>query len=269
MKREPVFALQGWYPADYRDAMAKLQSFVRTDRTPSAALGVVVPHAGWVYSGATAGKLYAEVEIPGRVIVLCPSHRGRGANIAVWASGSWETPIGEVPVDRDFAAALCQKDLRAKPDFEAHLTEHAIEIQLPFLLYRNPKVRIVPIRLGHLRYPEAAVFAQNLADLILEAPGETLLVASSDMSHEPNPDRVATNDRIARDRLLQLDALGLMDAVEEQDITMCGYLPAAVVMETAKRLGARTAREVAYTNSAEISGRTDYVVGYCAVRFDR
>ena len=268
MIRQPVFAHQGWYPADRALAEKQLDKYLQSEKEPSPALAVISPHAGWVFSGPTAGRLFAEVEIPDRVVLLCPTHRGFGPKVAVWAEGLWLTPLGDAEVDADFAGSLLSNCLICKEDYDSHRDEHAIEIQLPFILARNPKARIVPLQLGRLDYADIETLAASLVKTVQDSQGGTLMVASSDMSHESDYNLVKKNDQLARERVMDLDARGLVDTVEANRITMCGYIPAAIVIEAARRLGAAKAVEVAYTTSADVSGRHDYVVGYLAARFD-
>lgn len=269
MRREAIFGKQGWYPDQAGSANEQLELCLKADEAPSPALAVISPHAGWAFSGATAGRLYAGLEVPGRVLVLCPMHRATGERVALWPSGEWETPIGDMAVDEEFGEQLKNNCSLVQDDFEGHLLEHAIEIQLPFIKARNAESCIVPIRLGHLSDKECLLFAQGLQKTIEAADGPTLIVASSDMSHESDYERVKKNDALAKEKILAMDAQGLLDTVEQHSITMCGYLPATVAIMTARLLGATSAVEVAYTTSADVSGRFDYVVGYLAVRLDR
>ncbi len=269
MIREAVFARQGWYPLDEAEARKALKSFLKSDNPPRPAVAAIAPHAGWVFSGPAAGRLYAELEIPERVVLLCPTHRSPGPLAALYDRGAWETPLGPMEVDEPFAEKLAENSPLVTRDPSAHRDEHSIEIQLPFLKARNPNAKIVPIRLMHPGPAEIARLAEDLAATIREAHGETLIVASSDMSHEDDLHRLQENDRLAREKIKDFDAFGLMETVAAHGITMCGYLPAALAMQAAKHLGAVKAAEVAYTNSAEVSGRSDYVVGYLAARFDR
>ncbi len=272
MRREAVFAKQGWYPYDADEAREALADFLKKPESDSNiatdAVAVVSPHAGWAYSGGVAGELFAGLNVPDRVIVLCPMHRSGGERIAVWPEGSWETPLGDMPVDEEFTREIIREFPAAAEDYEGHMSEHAVEIQLPFIKARNKDAKIIPIRLGRLGYKEIIAFGQILAKLIEKDSCKTLIVASSDMSHEGNLEIVAQNDEAATEQLLAMDLLGFLDVVEEKRISMCGYIPAAVAMSAAAELGAVKALKVAYTNSAEISGRTDYVVGYLGLRFD-
>ena len=117
-------------------------------RAPAAALGAIVPHAGYVYSGPVAGAVYAAVAVPSTAVILCPNHTGRGAPLALDPSSAWRTPLGDVPVDRGLAERLLALCPSLEEDAEAHRREHSLEVQLPFLQVLRPGVRIVPISIG-------------------------------------------------------------------------------------------------------------------------
>jgi len=269
MKRQAIFAEQGWYPQKSELARRQVEMCLDWEKQESETVAAMVPHAGWAYSGTTAGKLYAEIIIPDRVVVLCPMHRAGGENVALWDEGVWETPVGDVEVDEEFARALLKNSDLCKSDPESHRLEHAIEIQLPFLKVKNENVKIVPIRLGRLSYEQCKTLAGDIARQIETLGGKTLVLASSDMSHESEVELVKHNDEMAKEKIMQMDGDGLIDTVVRHSITMCGYIPACVAIEASKLIGASKAREVAQTNSGEISGRYDYVVGYLSVRFDK
>ncbi len=262
MKREPVFSYQGWYPDSREAALIHLAQVMEKDASPKRALAAISPHAGWAFSGGVAGKVYSRIEIPERVVVLCPMHRAVGHPISIWDEGIWETPLGPMEVDEDFCRALMKKDTRVQVDFEAHRVEHAIEIQLPFIQHRNPQAKIVPLRLGHLDYESCLSLAESLAKTMEQVDGETLVVASSDMSHESSLDVLERNDALAIEKMMEMDAAGLHQVVSENDISMCGVIPVTVALETARLRGAASIEKVEYTNSAAISGRHDYIVGY-------
>lgn len=268
MRRPALFAASGWYPKDEAQARLALADYLQGAEPPRTARAVIVPHAGWRFSGPVAGRLYAGLVVPKRVIALCPQHRPGGARLALWPAGSWQTPLGEVPIDASFCEALLARFPAVERDPEAHLDEHSIEIQLPFLQARNPAFELVPLRVSGLSFADCEALAKALAETISQpgAEGDTLLLASSDMSHESSLERVSTNDALARARICAFDAQGLYETVMANEITMCGVLPAVVCWLAAKRLGAKAAREVAYATSYDVSGRADYVVGYSAAR---
>lgn len=268
MRRLALFAQHGWYPQTEQAARALLADYLTSEETPRPARAVLVPHAGWRFSGPVAGRLYGGLLVPKRVVVLCPQHRPGGSRLALWSEGSWQTPLGDVAIDADFAAALKSRHPAICEDAEAHLDEHAIEIQLPFLLSRNPQFTLVPLRVSGLSLAACEELAQALVATIAAAGDsrDTLLVASSDLSHEASLARVLSQDAAVRERVCAFDAEGLYRLVAERDISMCGVLPAVVCWRAAALLGALAAREVAYATSYDVSGQDDYVVGYMAAR---
>ncbi len=150
---------------------------------PSPAIAVVSPHAGWMYSGALAGRLFARVAIPERVLVLAPNHTGRGARASLWTDGAWCIPGREIAVDDAFVHALLRHAPLLEPDREAHDHEHAIEVLLPLLVARQPALRIAAVVLGGLSFTECEALAAGIAAVVAHADGPTLIVASSDMNH--------------------------------------------------------------------------------------
>lgn len=265
-QRRPAVAGR-FYPGDgramERAVAAHLRAAPRAE-TAAAARVVIAPHAGWMFSGDIAGCTYARVVVPDRVIIACPNHTGLGSRRSIWSRGSWALPGGTVPVDEQLADALIQH-ARLEPDTDAHLHEHAIEVQLPFLLARNPNVRIAPIVLGGSDWPQCEALGKGVARAIAASETEVLLVASTDMSHYV-PARVADElDHAALDRVRALDPEGLMRVVRERDISMCGYIPTAVCLVAALEAGATKAELIRYGNSGERSGDYERVVGYAGV----
>jgi AmmeMemoRadiSam system protein B len=226
-----------------------------------SALGVVVPHAGYVYSGGVAGAVYGRVAIPARVIVLCPNHTGLGhADAALWPDGAWRTPLGDVPVDATLTSALAAAPGVAA-DRAAHLREHAAEVQLPFLQRARPDVTIAALCLAHLSLADCEALGQAVA----AAAAGALVIASSDMSHYISAAEAKVLDARAIDRILALDPEGLYRVVHEEEISMCGIIPTTVMLYAARALGATRATLVRYANSGEASGDLRRVVGYAGV----
>lgn len=232
---------------------------------PQRALGLVAPHAGYVYSGPIAGATYAQVEVPAKALVLCPNHTGRGARRALWPRGQWALPGGALSVDEALASELAE-GAGLEEDAGAHAGEHAIEVQLPFLRARNPSVAIVPICLGRLTSLECVALGEAIAQVVREVVrkrgSEVLLVASTDMSHYIPAEEARELDALAIGRVEQLDPEGLYRTVQERDLSMCGFIPTAVVLSAARSLGARRARLVRYGHSGQASGDFSSVVGY-------
>jgi AmmeMemoRadiSam system protein B len=268
MDREPAVS-GAFYRADARGLSAEVDAFLGSGAPRAPALGVVVPHAGYIYSGAVAGAVYARVEVPSRAVVLCPNHTGLGrARAALWPSGRWRTPLGEVPVDAALCAALARAPGVA-PDLDAHRREHALEVQLPFLQRVRPDVAMAPLCLAHLTYRECVALGEALAEAVAAPPGRgapgPLIVASSDMSHYLPAAAARAADERALAPLLALDPEGLYRTVHDEGITMCGVIPVTVMLVAARALGARTAERIRTAHSGEVNGDDRRVVGYAGV----
>jgi len=265
MDREPAVAGR-FYPARARVLAEKVASLLgeRPGGLPSAeparaVIGVLAPHAGYVYSGPVAGATFARVAVPERAVVMCPNHTGRGEPVSLWPEGAWVTPLVRVALDAELTQDLSGCPLVA-PDRDAHRFEHALEVQLPFLQRRRPDVSIAALCLAHLRFEECQVLGEALAGAVRRRPA--LLVASSDMSHYL-PARVArAKDERALERFLALDPRGLYEVVQREDISMCGFIPATVMLVASLALGATRAELVRYGHSGEASGDDSAVVGY-------
>ncbi|MFQ5670312.1 MAG: AmmeMemoRadiSam system protein B [Acidobacteriota bacterium] len=267
MERSPVVAGH-FYPAQPDALRALVDEYMRGDPGQEAAKAValVVPHAGYVYSGRTAGKTYGSVQVPGRVVLLGPNHTGRGRPAALWAKGGWRTPLGRVPVDERFAAALLGKTPGLETDQRAHLEEHSLEVQLPFLQRRAPGLRIVPICLADLGLERLVALGESLGAVIqAHAPGETLVVISSDMTHYESREAARQKDRLALERMEALDGPGLYATVRENSISMCGVVPAVVGCIAAVRLGAVRGRLCDYSCSGDVTGDVRQVVAYAGL----
>ena len=256
--REPAVAGH-FYPASEERLWVEVAALLGPPAHPRPALGVLAPHAGYVYSGKVAGETWARVEVPARAVVLCPNHTGLGARVALWPGGGWCTPLGRVPIDAALTAALRACPL-VEDDRVAHLREHALEVQLPFLQARRSGVAIAALCLGSLSAGECEELGRAIAAAVRDRPA--LLVASSDMSHYVPADVARTLDEHALARFLALDARGLLETVRREDISMCGVVPATVMLAAARELGATRAELVRYANSGDASGDFESVVGY-------
>jgi len=263
--RMPVVAGQ-FYPADARALRRDLERYVGV-REPRPVLGGLCPHAGYMYSGATAGALFAAMDVPATVFLLGPKHQAGGADYAVWAAGAWRTPLGDAPVDEEAAAALLAACPLLVADQEAHRQEHSLEVIVPFVQYANPAAAIVPVAVAPLPPRELRALGEGLAAAVAPRRQRTLVVVSSDMTHYEAAASAARKDELALERLRALDAEGLVAVVHEHRITMCGVWPAAAALVAFRALGAAGGSVVKYTNSGETSGDFHQVVGYAAVTF--
>ena len=268
MEREPAVAGR-FYPADPQVLAEEVASLLAerpdgraTAGPPRLAIGILAPHAGYMYSGPVAGATYARVNVPDRVVVLCPNHTGVGKRVATWPDGAWATPLGRVQVNEALTRELLETGL-AFPDREAHRYEHSLEVQLPFLQLRNPEVSIAAVCLGPLSFDRCQELGVQLARIARRH--QALVVASSDMSHYLPAAVVREKDRMALDRVLALDPRGLHEVVSRQGISMCGYVPATVMLVAAVEMGAREAELVRYATSGDATGDDRSVVGYAGV----
>ena len=266
--RHPAVAGR-FYPGDPDDLRTEAQGYLSqassVKQVPLRALGCIAPHAGYMYSGHVAGAVFARVEVPNRCIVLCPNHTGMGRALAVMSEGGWQTPLGDVPIDAELAAALKARFPALQEDAAAHRAEHAAEVELPFLLLRQPELRFVPIAVGTGHFEMLEQLGKALADVVAAHEDPILIVASSDMNHYESDVVTRAKDHRAIERILTLDPRGLFDVVTQQDISMCGYGPVVVMLTAARGLGAKSAELVKYATSGDISGDRDMVVGYAGV----
>jgi MEMO1 family protein len=254
-----------FYPRDPDDLRADVESFLSPQKKTIAALGCIVPHAGYMYSGLVAGAVYAGLDLPRRCILMCPNHTGVGQPLAILSQGVWETPLGQVAIDSQLADALKQRFALLTEDAVAHRAEHAAEVQLPFLQVRRPDCTFVPIALGTSRYEILEALGHAIADT-LQALGEpVLIIASSDMNHYENDAVTRQKDHKAIERILVMDARGLFDVVMNENISMCGFGPTVAMLTAARQMGAAVAELVKYATSGDISGDRERVVGYAGV----
>jgi AmmeMemoRadiSam system protein B len=269
MIRMPAVAGQ-FYPADSQEAAEELDRIIQPTDAPRHAIAIVVPHAGWKYSGRTAGKVYSNVHIPDRVILIGPNHRDVGSPYAVYDSGSWHTPVGPVCIAEPLAAELLDHCELLAEDPKAHGTEHSLEVQVPMLLRLNPQVQIVPILIGG-GWPEAGgcaelrLIGQAIAEIVREYGRPVLLIASTDLNHYEDQTTSHIKDKLVLDAVAKLDEDGLMQRVKDVGVSMCGVAPTYVVLVAAKKLGARSAELIDYRTSGDVTGNFASVVGYGGV----
>ena len=265
MKRKAAVA-GSFYPGSEIPLRAMIRECLfetRKDRVIAA----LCPHAGYVYSGPVAGAVYSRIEVPGTVVLLGPPHRYPVMNAAVFAEGTWQTPLGEISIDAEFAAALLENSTLIEKDEAPHAPEHSLEVQVPFLQYANPEASIVPVLIGTSRYEALRTIGLDIARGIRESGKEVLIIASSDMSHteSSNPAKqreISELDKQALSEFVALDDKAFHDIITRKHITMCGFAPATAAIIAAKELGATSGELVDYRTSYDVSGNYSYVVGY-------
>ncbi|HZQ69284.1 MAG TPA: AmmeMemoRadiSam system protein B [Terriglobales bacterium] len=262
--RHPAVAGR-FYPLDSTALRAEVQAYLGNSRPGIPALGCMVPHAGIMYSGHVAGSVFGELQIPQRVIVMCPNHTGYGQPLAIMSSGQWETPIGCVEIDSELAKSLMERMPPLSEDAVAHGGEHAVEVELPFLLMRNPRISFVPIALGTAQFETLAQLGNAIAGVVSSFADPILVIASSDMNHYESDVITRVKDHKAIAKILALDPLGLYEAVMREDISMCGFGPAISMLTAVKKMGASKAELVRYATSGDVSGDRATVVGYAGI----
>ena len=231
---------------------------------------IVAPHAGFVYSGASAAHAYlsiAEQEKPETIIVIGPNHTGRGTPISIMGEGFWETPLGLVPLDIELAERIVNNSRIAGFDDTAFIREHSIEVQLPFLQFIYPEFKLVPICMG---YQDLGV-SRDLGRAIHEAIGgeSVIIVASSDLNHMESKKESNRKDKFVLDAIEAMDEVMLQESVKRERISTCGYGPISAALVASKLGGAKSAEILSYYTSGDIIGDNRSVVGYASTKISR
>jgi len=275
----------------YADTAAELREEIRTcflsplgpGRLPETAAngkralrGLMCPHAGYYYSGAAAAHAYARLAedgAPETVILMGPNHRAIGAPIAILSRGVFRTPLGEVPIDTSTAETIEQLVPVVREDENAHIPEHSLEVQLPFLQTVAPKGRIVPIVFGRVYYDSETVevlkaLGKALASLLGDPAYHRVLIASTDLMHYVPRDEAYRMDEIALQAVREVDGERLMEEVFRRDISMCGVMPTATMLFALREEGITQGEVLCHYTSGDVpGGDTRHVVGYAACAF--
>jgi AmmeMemoRadiSam system protein B len=223
----------------------------------------IVPHAGYIYSGpiaANAYKLLAENERPETVVIIGPNHTGYGALVSIMKEGEWETPLGSVKINSDIANKLMKEYKMLTADYMAHLYEHSIEVQLPFLQYIYNRFDFVPICIM-LQTLEVARELGNALAKVLKGTN-SVVIASTDLNHYENIEITYNKDEYVIDAVKKIDEVYLMKVIEDKNISMCGPCPTAAVLHYAKKMGCQKSTILAHATSGDTYGPKDSVVGY-------
>lgn len=238
-------------------------------------LGLVCPHAGYMYSGEAAAWGFNELAqdgLPDIAVLLGPNHYGMGASISISPDEEWQTPLGTMQTDSETAQAILDLSEYARSDKSAHIKEHSIEAELPFLQYLGGNnVKIVPIAFAHLARSDAHQAISDMSAAIAKAVEgkNAVIIASTDFTHYESKESASKKDAIALNKIKELDGHGLADAVYDNSLTMCGFLGTAVMLEICKKLGATRAEVLTYYTSGDVTGDTSQVVGYAAASISK
>ena len=255
-----------FYPGEEDQLRRELdRCLVHKTSAKKKAIGVVSPHAGYKYSGAVAGEVFGQIQIPARVIVLSPNHTGEGAACSLWSKGEWQTPLGAAKVDEELAARFLSNCPLLKEDTAAHRAEHSLEVQIPFLQFLKKDFQFVPLTLSYIPLEQCRAVGQALAKTIRESKTPVLMVASSDMNHFENQEITGKKDFLAIEQIQKLDAEGLYRTVRQNRISMCGIIPTTVMLFAAKELGATKGELIRHATSGDVTGDYGSVVGYAGL----
>lgn len=267
-----------FYPSNAGELRAQVATYLTVPPqesvsfSPTDVLGVMVPHAGYVFSGAIAGATLGQVGLPERVVVLGPNHTGQGVPISVWNGGPWSTPLGSMAIDEAMRDALINANVGFAADKTAHSREHSLEVLVPFFQVKNPDAIMTPITVASAQMNVIRRAGETLAAKIIEA-GEggprPLIVVSSDMSHYLPHEEAVKMDSLALCALESLDPEYYFNAIRQFNISMCGVYPMTLALYALAALGAKSAHRVAYATSGQ-TGRAygadmQKVVGYAGV----
>jgi AmmeMemoRadiSam system protein B len=238
---------------------------------PRQVVGLVCPHAGYMYSGAVAANAYYELAQDGKadtVVILGPNHTGYGSALSLMNEGVWRTPLGDVEVDVETANQIVQETRIVDVDDTAHRFEHSIEVQLPFLQYLyGSEFKFVPICFQMQDLSSAVEVGQALTKVL--ANKNAVVIASSDMTHYEPQVTASAKDKAALKAVEAMDEKRFYSIIEAQNITACGYGPIATVITAAKGLGVKEAKLLCYKSSGDVTGDYSSVVGYAAVSFKK
>jgi len=266
-KKRPAAVAGQFYPGSASALKKQIDSFIDKNTSQREVIACMLPHAGYMYSGMVAAETVSSLIVKEKVILLGPNHTGSGAAFSIMAEGSWETPLGAVKIDSDLAQKILQCSKYLEDDSLAHLSEHSLEVELPFLQYFKKDFEIVPIAFMSDDLAALKEIGKQIAVAVKKSGLEksVLLVASSDMTHYESQEQAQAKDSQAIEAILALDEDMLAERVRHLDISMCGYAPVIAMIAASKELGAKKAELIKYQTSGDVTGDIESVVGYAGV----
>ncbi len=230
-------------------------------------INVMVPHAGYIYSGSVASHGYCQIVqngFPEVFIILSPNHTGYGSEISVFNEGEWITPLGNVKIDEDFADSIIECSDAASPDFDAHLFEHSIEVQLPFLQYFSNDFKIVPIVMGSQSFSASNDLAKAIFDAAQKLNKSYCVIASTDLSHFNTQEKANKVDGFVLEDIKHMNEFKLYEEIIQYNITMCGYGPVMTTIALSKMCDKHICEIFQYKTSGDVTGDLTSVVGYAS-----
>lgn len=264
--RKPAVAGQ-FYSSSNLGLNKQIEALIDKNLDKLDVIACMLPHAGYMYSGGVTGFTISRINIKDKIILLGPNHTGYGAPFSIMTEGVWQTPLGEVKIDSNFAKQILNHSKDLKEDELAHSYEHSLEVELPFLQYFKPDFEIVPIVVLSDELNILKEIGKALADTIKDAHllGSILIVASSDMTHYEPQVQAQKKDKEAIEAIIELDEDKLMHRIKRLNISMCGYAPTIIMLAAAKLLGAKSAKLIKYQTSGDVTSDTSSVVGYAGI----
>ena len=264
MIREPAVAGQ-FYPERPYELNSMIKKMVDEHVAKEDVIGLIAPHAGYIYSGAVTGAVISRVKFKETFIIIGPNHTGAGKLLSIMTEGVWRTPLGDIEIDSALAKKILESSKYLQEDSLAHEAEHSIEVQLPFLQYFKSNIKIVPIILSYAGGDVYKEIGKEIAAAIKESGKGVVIIASSDMTRYEPQEYAREQDTQAIDAILALDEDLLLKRVKGLDISMCGYAPAVCLISAAKELGTQGAKLVKYQTSGDTTGDYSSVVGYAGI----
>ncbi len=263
--RRPAVA-GSFYPRQPEDLKEELEAAFSgaSGSEPLPILGAVVPHAGYVYSGAVAAEVYARLPKRETFVLIGPNHRGLGLPVAL-SRDSWMTPLGVVDCDVEMADLLKGSIIGA--DESAHLQEHSLEVQIPFLQARFESFKILPICMGLQDEETAVEVGEAVGEAAKSLGRDCTIIASSDFTHYEPQEEARRKDARVIEAILRMDVSAVYKTVYGLDLTACGYGPISATITASKILGAETGKLLRYSTSGDVIGDFSQVVGYGAIAF--
>ncbi|MCG2711460.1 MAG: AmmeMemoRadiSam system protein B [Candidatus Omnitrophica bacterium] len=266
MIRKTVWAgPRNFYPDKPEILKKTIEGFIDTAQKKEECKAVLMPHAGYFYSGIVAGKTISCVNIPDTIIILAPNHTGLGSPYSILSKGSWETPFGNISIQEELAAILLENSEFFRQDEAPHIKEHAIEVEVPFLQYFNKNISIVPVIISDFGLNNYRRAGGEIASAVKKFAKPVLIVISSDMTHYESHESAKEKDQYVIEAIKELDVEKLYKRVHANKISMCGCAPACVGISAVKKLGAQEARLIDYQTSGDTSGDFSSVVGYAGL----
>ena len=264
--RRPAVAGQ-FYPSSEKELRRQIEKLIDKNSSLRDVIACMLPHAGYMYSGGVAAATVSRVNLKTKIILLGPNHTGYGPGFSIMTEGVWQTPLGQVNIDSILANAILHHSQYLEADTQAHLYEHSLEVELPFLQYFKTDFEIVPILFMSSDLAMLKETGKGIAAAVKDSDDKDsiMIIASSDMTHYEPQAQAQKKDQEAIKAILELNEDKLMERIQRLNISMCGYAPVTVMLSAAKLLGAKSGSLVKYQTSGDVTGDKDSVVGYAGV----